>query len=107
MDIDELVDFSFVEEGVKNLYYIDNGRPSYVPKQMFRILFLEYYYSLSDVEVDKQLQVNILFGQFVGLSFEDAVPDDSSLSVFRTLWKEEHFGRLSARLIDQCQEKGC
>ncbi len=62
---------------------------------MFRILFLEYYYNLSDVKVVKQLQVNILFRRFVRLSLEDSVPDDSSLSVFRSRLREELFqGRL-------------
>ena len=73
---------------------------------MFRILFLEYYYNLSDVEVVKQLQVNILFRRFVRLSLEDSVPDDSSLSVFRSRLREERFQGLFAGLVCQCQEKG-
>ena len=106
LEIDERIDFSFVEEEVRDLYCASNGRPSYPPEQMFRILFLEYYYNLSDVEVVKQLQVNILFRRFVGLSLDDLVPDDSSLSVFRARLREERFQRLFARLIEQCQEKG-
>ena len=61
LEVDERIDFSFVEEEVRDLYCASNGRPSYPPEWMFRILFLEYYYNLSDVEVVKQLQVNILF----------------------------------------------
>lgn len=106
LEIDEQIDFSFVEEEVRDLYCSDNGRPSYPPERMFRILFLEYYYNLSDVEVVKQLQVNILFRWFVGLSLEDPIPDDSSLSVFRARLREERFQRLFARLIEQCREKG-
>ena len=98
LDIDKQIDFSFVEEEVKDLYCADNGRPCYPPEQMFRILFLEYYYNLSDVEVIKQLQVNILFRRFVGLSLEDPVPDDSSLSVFRDRLGEERFQHLFAGL---------
>lgn len=90
----------------KALYCAGNGRPSYPPEQMFRILFLEYYYNLSDVEVVKQLQVNILFRRFVRLSLEDSVPDDSSLSVFRSRLREERFQGLFAGLVCQCQERG-
>ncbi len=61
LDIDKRIDFSFVEEEVKDLYCAGNGRPCYPLEQMFRILFLEYYYNLSDVDVIKQLQVDILF----------------------------------------------
>lgn len=106
LEIDERIDFSFVKEEVSDLYCSDNGRPSYPPERMFRILFLEYYYNLSDVEVVKQLQVNILFRWFVGLSLDDPIPDDSSLSVFRARLREERFQRLFTRLIEQCREKG-
>jgi transposase len=106
LDIDAMVDFSFVEEEVADLYCAGTGRSSYPPEQMFRILFLEYYYNLSDVEVVCQLQFNILFRHFVGLSLDDAVPDDSSLSVFRRRLGEERFRRLFQRLISQCQQGG-
>lgn len=106
LEIDAKIDFSFVEEEAGDLYCRDNGRPSYPPQQMFRILFLEYYYNLSDVEVIKQLQVNILFRRFVGLSLEDTVPDDSSLCVFRVRLGEDHFQRLFSRLTEQCRKQG-
>jgi len=32
LKIDEQVDFPFVEEEVKTLYYAGNGRPSYPPE---------------------------------------------------------------------------
>ncbi|MCD6471743.1 transposase [Candidatus Aerophobetes bacterium] len=48
---------------------------------MFKILFLEFYYNLSDVEVAKQLKFNVLFRYFVGLKAEDTLPDDTSLVV--------------------------
>jgi len=106
LDIDARVDFSFVEEEVADLYCAGTGRPSYPPEQVFRILFLEYYYNLSDVEVVCQLRFNILFRHFVGLSLDDAVPDDSSLSVFRSRLGEERFRGLFQRLIGQCQQEG-
>jgi transposase len=106
LDINARVDFSFVEEEVADLYCAGTGRPSYPPEQVFRILFLEYYYNLSDVEVVCQLRFNILFRHFVGLSLDDAVPDDSSLSVFRSRLGEERFRGLFQRLIGQCRQEG-
>lgn len=104
--INREVDFSFVEEEVAELYSMETGRPSYPPEQMFRLLFLEYYANLSDVEVARQVKVNILYRRFVGLGLEDPVPDPSSLSVFRSRLGEDRFQRLFARLVKQCQEKG-
>lgn len=104
--INREVDFSFVEEEVAELYSSETGRPSYPPEQMFRVLFLEYYANLSDMEVVRQVKVNILYRRFVGLGLEDPVPDPSSLSVFRSRLGEERFQRLFAGLVKQCQEKG-
>ena len=67
LKIKERVDFSFIEKEVRDLYSEDAGRPSYPPEVMFKILFLEFYYNLSDVEVVKQLEFNVLFRYFVGL----------------------------------------
>ena len=40
--IDECVDFSFVEEETSDLYCSDNGRSSYAPEQLFRVMFVSY-----------------------------------------------------------------
>ena len=45
------LDFSFIEEETKDLYSRDFGRPAFPPEVMFRLLFLEFFYNLSDVEV--------------------------------------------------------
>jgi len=83
LEIKEKVDFSFIEEKTKDLYAKNMGRPSHPPEVMFKILFLEFYYNLSDVEVVKQLKFNVLFRYFAGLGAEDTIPDDTSLVVFR------------------------
>lgn len=106
LQINREVDFSFVEEEVADLYSLQNGRPSYPPEQVFRLLFLEYYANLSDIEVVCQVKVNVLYRRFVGLGLEHPVPDPSSLSVFRSRLGEERFQRLFARLVEQCEKAG-
>ncbi len=83
LEIGEKIDFSFIEEETRNLYAKVAGRPSHPPEVMFKILFLEFYYNLSDVEVVKQLKFNVLFRYFVQIKIEDPLPDDTSLVVFR------------------------
>ena len=104
--IRENMDFSFVEEETKDLYSVDFGRPTYPAEVMFRMLFLEFYYNLSDVEVSKQCQYNILYRWFVGLKIEDSIPDDTSLVVFRKRLGEERFERLFNRMVGSAKEKG-
>jgi len=106
LKIKENVDFSFIEEKVRDLYSKDMGRPSHPPKVMFKILFLEFYYNLSDVEVARQLKFNVLFRYFTGLKAEDPIPDDTSLVVFRRRLGEERFERLFDRFTAQCKDRG-
>jgi IS5 family transposase len=105
LDIKEQVDFSFVEEELRDLYDASNGRPSYPPEVLFKMLFLEFYYNLSDVEVSKQVRYNILYRYFVGLEVRESTPDDTTLVVFRNRCGKERFERLFDRVIKQCQEK--
>jgi IS5 family transposase len=100
------LDFSFVEEETKDLYSRDFGRPAFPAEVMFRMLFLEFFYNLSDVEVSRQCQYNILYRWFVGLKIEDRVPDDTSLVVFRRRVGEERFERLFARVVEKAKEEG-
>ena len=79
IEIKKKVDFSFIEKETKDLYSKGAGRPSYPPEVMFKILFLEFYYNLSDVEVAKQLKFNVLFRYFAGLKTEDTLPDADCL----------------------------
>jgi IS5 family transposase len=73
---------------------------------MFKILFLEFYYNLSDVEVVKQLKFNVLFRYFAQIKIEDPLPDDASLVVFRKRLGEERFERIFDKFIKQCEKNG-
>ncbi|MGB4337954.1 MAG: transposase, partial [Bacillota bacterium] len=62
--IHESVDFSFVTNAVADLYSATEGRPSYPPEVLFRVLFLEIWANLSDVQVCRELQYNLLYRWF-------------------------------------------
>lgn len=81
----ELVDFSFVDELLKEMYTLDNGRPGYQPQVMFKYLFLKRMYELSDRDVVKRTKTDMAFKFFLGLAPEDDVIDASSLTKFRKL----------------------
>ncbi len=100
------VDFSFVEEETRELYHPDTGRPSFPPEVLFRVLFLETWANLSDVQVCRELRYNVLYRYFCGIGWDDAVPDDTTLVVFRRRLGEEKFRRLFARVVEQARDKG-
>jgi len=106
LKIKKEVDFSFIEEETKDLYAKVAGRTSYPPVLIFKILFLEFYYNLSDVEAVKQLKFNVLFRYFAQVKIEEPLPDDTSLVVFRKRLGEERFERIFDKFIKQCEKNG-
>jgi transposase len=81
--IHALVDFSFIHELVEQSYCKYYGRPANEPETLFRLLFLQILYNLSDERVVQDTQVNLAYKWFLGINPEDAVPDASQLSRFR------------------------
>ena len=105
--IQEAVDFSFIHELVRSSYCEYYGRPANEPELLFRLLFLQVLYNLSDERIIQDAQVNLAYKWFLGLNPEDSLPDPSQLSRFRN-------HRLGASQVDeilkaivrQCIEKG-
>jgi transposase len=58
------------------LLYSHTGRPSIPPEQLLRALLLQAFYSVrSERQLMEQLDYNLLFRWFVGLSMDDAIWD--------------------------------
>lgn len=79
------------------------GRPGYPVLVLFRALVLQSLYGLSERELEDALNDRLSFKRFVGLSFEDAVPDHTVLNRFRNRLIEEKlveklFGELDRQL---------
>lgn len=105
--INAAVDFGFVHELVEQSYCKYYGRPANEPELLFRLLFLQILYSLSDERVIQDAQVNLAYKWFIGINPEDPLPDASQLSRFRN-------HRLGAsqvedvlkHVVSQCIEQG-
>ena len=69
---------------VAGVYSAPEGRPSYPPLTMVKILLLQQWYTLSDTLMEEALDDRISFRRFVGLGLEDDTPDYSTISRFRT-----------------------
>ena len=81
----DLVDFSFVDDMLKDMYTLDNGRPGYRPQVKFKYLMLKRMYELSDRDVVKHAMTDMAYKYFLGLAPEDPVIEASSLTKFRKL----------------------
>ena len=61
--------------------YVRFGRPSIAPEKLLRALLLQVLYSIrSERQLVEQLQYNLLFQWFVGLSLDDAVWDATTFT---------------------------
>jgi hypothetical protein len=87
--VNELIDFSFVYEELKDNYCQDNGRNAVHPIRMFKYLFLKSIHDLSDVDIVERSKYDMSFKYFLDMSPEDEVIDPSSLTKFRKLRLKE------------------
>ena len=83
--INELIDFTFVYDELKDNYCLDNGRNAIDPIRMFKYLFLKSIHDLSDVDLVERSKYDMSFKYFLHMAPEEAVIDPSSLTKFRKL----------------------
>lgn len=83
--INDLIDFSFVYDELKDKYCHDNGRNAIHPIRMFKYLLLKSMFDLSDVDIVERSQYDMSFKYFLDMAPEDDVMDPSSLTKFRKL----------------------
>jgi len=99
------LEFSFIYEITKNRYCANYGRPSIDPVLFFRMQIISYLYGIkSNRRLCKEIQLNIAYRWFCGLSLEDKVPDHSSLSRIRDRFGVELFQEIFISLIKQWYE---
>lgn len=79
--IDATIDFSFIAEKTRPLYCENNGRPCVDPVMLFKMLFIGYLYGIrSERRLVEEIQVNVAYRWFVGLSLTDKVPHATTFS---------------------------
>ena len=77
------------------------GRPSIAPEKLLRALLLQYLYSIRSERLWKswELDYNLLFRWFVGLSIDDEVWDHSTFSKNRERLLEHEIVGIRFRLV--------
>ena len=84
-----LVDWSEIAAVVAPLRGSRYGAPGYPPLLMLKALLLQQWYALSDPGLEDALCDRLSFRRFVGLALDEAGPDHSTISRFRTALVEE------------------
>jgi transposase len=87
--------------------YSSEGRPSVPPEQLLSALLLQVFYGIrSEAQLIEQLDYNLLYRWFVGLSPDDVVWDATSFSKNRErLQSGDIFQKFMTRLLNHPQVK--
>jgi len=105
--IKKVVDFSFINELLKDTYCENFGRPAKEPELMCKLLFLQHIYNLSDEKVITEASFNLTYLYFLDVNPEDILPERSLLSKFRKLkLGEQMLDEIIIEIVRQCMEKG-
>jgi transposase len=93
---------------VFNEMYADSGRPSIAPERLLRASLLQVLYSIrSERQLMEQLDYNLMFRWFVGLSVDDPVWDSSTFSKNRDRLAQADMGRrLFEEIVEMARRRG-
>ena len=84
-----------------------DGRPSYPPVMLFKVLLLQQWYGLSDPMAEEAIGDRFSFRRFLGLGLHEAVPDETTICRFRGRVAEKGLGdKLLRELNRQLDNKG-
>jgi len=85
----------------------DPGRPAWDPVVMLKCLMLAKWFNLSDPGLEEALKDRISFRRFVGLSFTDATPDETTFVRFRARLREANIhDKLFDAVVNHLEQQG-
>lgn len=108
--LNKLLNWQDLEILLKKAYSVgssSNGRPAFGAVLLFKCLLLQYFYALSDEQLQEQIQDRLSFRKFLGLGLEDAVPDATRFCRFRkALTDADIWDMLLLQVNKQLQKHG-
>ena len=107
-EIAAVLDLSWVHAELAP-YYSPIGRPSIDPVLMIRMLIVGYVFAIrSERLLCREVQVNLAYRWFCGLSIEDKIPDHSAFSRGRNerFRDSDIFRRVFERVVEACIAAG-
>jgi len=107
--IDKAIDFEFIRDEVAHLYCKNNGRPAVDPVRFFKILFLGYLFGIpSERRLVKEIQVNVAYRWFLGMTLTESVIHHSTLSQnrIRRFNESDIYQTIFDNIVRQAMSKG-
>lgn len=106
LDAMEAIDWDSFTGLLESFYCRDRGQPALPPLLILKIEFLRYYYRLSDREVFRRSQTDVLFRYFLQIPVRCRLPQPTILVSFRGRLGADGFRRVFDELVAGTREAG-
>lgn len=74
-DIERAISFDFIYDEVKELYCLDNGRPSIDPVVLLKIVLIQFLFGIRSMrQTIKEIEMNMAYRWFLGYGMTERVP---------------------------------
>ena len=106
--LERAVDWTFIYPLAEDSYS-RNGRPGIDPVILYKMVFLNFLFGNNSMrKTCKEIQVNLAYRWFLGLSMEDPVPDYSTWSqnYIRRYGNSEVFDQIFQRILKEAMDHG-
>lgn len=105
-EIGKYLDFEIFRPVLEGLFYDSGMGPCrYDVVLMWKIVMLQKWYGLSDPGVEEEISDRLSFREFLGLSLNDAIPDETSICLFRKVLRETESYDWLFEILNQELEK--
>jgi len=101
--LEKAIDWTFIYPLVEKLYS-KNGRPSVDPVVLFKMIFINYIFGYNSMrKTCREIEVNVAYRWFLGISFEEAVPNYSTWSqnYIRRYGESEVFEKIFSHILEE------
>lgn len=112
LDLDRLINWEEFRPTLLAAYegQGERGEAPYDPIILLKMLFLCYEWNISERRVEVLCRRDVVARAFLGLSFMDAIPDHSTLSLFRDRLEKhsgvEAYSKIFDRVVEQAVDLG-
>ena len=104
--LDSCIDFTFIEDLVKDLYS-EKGAPSVPPVVLFKLIFINIIFKINSMRrTCEECKVNIAYRWFLGLSIYDDIPNYSTWSknYIRRYKDSDVFNQIFDTILNQAMD---
>lgn len=107
--IDKYIDFSFIYDKVKHLYWCNNGRNSIDPVVLFKLVFIQALDGLKSMrKTCEKIKVDLEYRWFLGIPLGESTPHYSTFSqnYIRRFQGTEVFEEIFVEIVEQAIKYG-